>query len=75
MINGDIVYLFILKLELHSICLMNNFTASAKGWIIPEGPTLLGPSRICERPKTFRSSKVIKATLIRIGNTNKAKVI
>lgn len=54
---------------------MNNFTASAKGWIIPEGPTLLGPSRICERPKTFRSSKVIKATLTRIGNTNKAKVM
>lgn len=47
--------------------LENSFTASAAGWSIPQTPTLLGPTRIWPSPKTFRSKRVKKATLIKTG--------
>lgn len=37
---------------------INNLTASEKGWRIPRTPTLLGPLRIWEYPRIFRSNKV-----------------
>jgi hypothetical protein len=52
---------------LFSDCLINNLIASLKGWITPEKATLLGPTRVWENPKIFRSNKVTKATFTRIG--------
>lgn len=49
---------------------VNSFTkslaASAIGCKIPKIETLFGPFRYCMSPRTFRSNKVIKATLINI---------
>lgn len=47
--------------------LENSLIASLKGWNSPIIPTLLGPFRSWEYPKILRSSKVIKATLIKTG--------
>ena len=41
--------------------LTNSLTASAKGWTIPQIPTLFGPLRIWTYPKILRSNKVKKA--------------
>lgn len=46
--------------------LVNNLIASLKDCKIPDNPTLLGPFRNWIYPKTFRSSKTIKATQIKI---------
>lgn len=46
---------------------VNSFTASAIGCNRPYGPTMLGPLRNCIYPKTFRSTRVRKATARRIG--------
>jgi hypothetical protein len=56
--------------------LTNNFTASLMGCKKPIKDGLLGPNRLCEYPKIFRSSKVIKATLINtiITKISKSKV-
>lgn len=60
--------LFILKI----LSLENNLIASLKGWIKPIKPTLLGPNRSWEYPKILRSTKVKKATEIKIKTkTNK----
>jgi len=42
----------------------NNFTASAMGCNKPAKEGLLGPSRLWEYPKIFRSKRVINAMLI-----------
>ena len=55
-----------------SICFKKSLTASAIGCKNPITLTLLGPSRYWEYPKIFRSNKVIKATLTKIG-INKSK--
>lgn len=46
---------------------INSFIASANGWKIPYGPTMLGPFRNCIYPKILRSTSVKKAIAIRIG--------
>ena len=48
---------------------VNSLIASLKGWGTPAKPTLFGPLRNCLYPKIFRSSNVMKATLIRTGIT------
>lgn len=50
--------------------LVNNFTPSAIGCRRPYGPTMFGPFRSCMYPKIFRSSRVRKATAIKIGMMN-----
>lgn len=45
--------------------LINNLIPSANGCRSPKGPTMLGPLRSCMYPKTFRSTKVRKATAIK----------
>lgn len=54
-----------------SVSFTNSFNASANGCSNPYGPTTFGPLRNCIYPRTFRSTKVRKATEIRIG-TKKA---
>lgn len=56
----------------NTFSLINNFRASAKGWTIPQIPTLLGPLRICIYPRTFRSRSVKKATA---NSTHKQRII
>jgi hypothetical protein len=53
---------------------MNSLTASAIGCNKPIKDGLLGPIRLWEYPRIFRSNKVINATLIKtkINNTNKS---
>ena len=51
----------------------NNLIASLNGWRTPITPTLLGPLRSCEYPSTFRSRRVIKATLTNTGIMVKTK--
>lgn len=50
--------------------LMKSFIASANGWRMPYGPTILGPLRSCIYPKNFRSTNVRNAMAIRIGRRN-----
>lgn len=45
---------------------MKSFTPSATGCNNPHRPTMLGPFRSCIYPSTFRSSRVKKATAIKI---------
>ena len=40
------------------ISLVSNLSASAIGWSKPNGPTRLGPRRICVKPMALRSHKV-----------------
>lgn len=47
--------------------LINSFIASANGWRMPYGPTMLGPFRSCIYPKIFRSTRVRKAIAIKMG--------
>jgi len=49
--------------------LIKSLTASAIGCKSPNKETLLGPLRLWAKPRIFRSSKVKKATLIKIGTT------
>ena len=49
--------------------MIKSLIASAKDWTNPKGPTLLGPFRLAERPKIFRSSNTKKATLTKVGRT------
>jgi len=44
-----------------------SFKPSAIGCINPKKPTELGPNRCCIPPITFRSAKVKKAILIKMG--------
>ena len=55
--------------------LEKSLIASLKGWKIPPPPTLFGPFRNWEYPKTFRSKRVINATLSNTGIIIKKKLI
>ena len=48
--------------------------ASLKGCKTPMKEILLGPNRSCLNPKTFRSKRVTKATLIKIGRIKTIKL-
>lgn len=54
---------------------VNSFTASAIGCNNPYGPTMFGPLRNCIYPKTFRSTRVRKATARRIGTIYNSRLI
>lgn len=47
--------------------LINSFTPSAIGCKRPYGPTTFGPFRSCIYPRTFRSTRVKKATASNTG--------
>ena len=49
------------------LSLVNNFTASAKGWSSPPMETLFGPLRAWLYPKILRSSRVKNATFTKTG--------
>lgn len=53
--------------------LVKSLIASAAGWSNPDNPGLLGPNRSCLNLRTLRSSKVIKATLIKTIKANKSE--
>lgn len=55
--------------------LMNSLIPSAIGWSRPKGPTMLGPLRDCMQLRTFRSTRVRKATAIRIGMAYKRDIM
>jgi hypothetical protein len=48
-------------------CLVSSLNASSKGCTNPTKETLLGPTRLWNKPITFRSNKVKKATERRIS--------
>lgn len=48
-------------------CEEKSLITSENGCKIPIIPTFIGPIRICDKDRTFRSSKVIKATFINKG--------
>lgn len=53
---------------------INSFIASANGWRIPYGPTILGPLRNCIYPRILRSTSVKKAIAIKMG-TRRVKIL
>ena len=57
------------------VSFINSFKASANGCNRPYGPTTFGPFRNCIYPKTFRSTKVKKATASNIGTRNTKECI
>ena len=52
------------------VSLSSIFSASAKGCSKPNGPTTLGPRRICIAAKTLRSASVRKATMTSSGTSS-----
>lgn len=52
---------------------LKSLIASAPGCSSPDKPGLLGPNRSCVNLRILRSSKVIKATLIKTIKVSKAE--